>query len=145
MWVQCQICKRPMFGVPCLQIARKFFFWLLLKDRLSTRELLRRKTMDLESYNCVLCHLNVEESLLHLFFHCPFAMSCWNLLNLAHLIQSNLLDTISAFKDQIQRSFYMEIIISMCWAIWTARNDVIFRTNSTHLEQLSSSSEKRWL
>jgi hypothetical protein len=28
----------------------KFFFWLLLKDRLSTRNLLRRKNMHLTSY-----------------------------------------------------------------------------------------------
>jgi len=54
------------------QPKRKFFFWLLLKDRLNTRELLRRKTMELENYNCALCFLNTDESLMHLFFHCPF-------------------------------------------------------------------------
>jgi hypothetical protein len=35
------------------QNKHKSFFWLLLKDRLSTRELLRRN-MELPSYNCVL-------------------------------------------------------------------------------------------
>jgi hypothetical protein len=28
--------------------------------------------------------------------------------------------------------FYMEIIITMCWAIWMMRNDIIFR-NIAHL------------
>lgn len=37
------------------QPKHKVFFWLLLKDRLSTRSILRRKNMHLESYNCVLC------------------------------------------------------------------------------------------
>lgn len=74
--------------------------------------------MDLESYNCVLCHLDAEESLLHLFFHCPFAASCWNVLGLAHLIQEDPFQTFSAFK---------EIVVAMCWAIWSARNDLIFR------------------
>jgi hypothetical protein len=71
--------------------------------------------MELESYNCALCHLDTKESLMHLFFHCPFAMSCWNVLGLAHFVQGELLQTISVFKEQIHRPFvFMEIIISMC-------------------------------
>jgi hypothetical protein len=38
------------------QNKHKVFFWLLLKDRLSTRELLRRRNMFLPSYNCVCCN-----------------------------------------------------------------------------------------
>lgn len=87
------------------QPKRKLFFWLLLKDMLNTRELLRRKTMDLECYICVLCPMSTEESLLHLFLHCPFAMSCWNLLGLANIIQADLFQTLSAFKQQIHRPF----------------------------------------
>jgi len=82
--------------------------------------------MVLENYNCVLCHLDTEESLHHLLLHCPFAMSCWNVLGLAHLIQGDILDTISLFKTQIQRPIFMEIIVAMFWAIWSTRNDVIF-------------------
>jgi hypothetical protein len=50
----------------------KVFFWLLLKDRLSTRNILKRKNMHLESYNCVLCHLATEKTVTHLFLECPF-------------------------------------------------------------------------
>jgi hypothetical protein len=103
------------------------FFWLLLKDRLSTRELLRRKNMVLEEYNCVLCHSAPEETLLHLFFHCPFAMACWNFLGLAHLILGDLQVTPSAFKDHLRIPIFMEIIICLCWSIWSAQNDSIFR------------------
>ena len=97
----------------------------LLKHRISTA-LLRRKNMALECYSCVLCLL--DETLMHLFFHCPFALACWNTLWLAHLVESELLQTLAVFRDHLQRPFFMEIIISMCWAIWSSRNDNIFRS-----------------
>jgi len=110
----------PVYNWPwksnCLP-KRKVFFWLILKDRLSTGEILRRKNIDLQSYNCVLCHLNIQESLHHLFLDCPFGMCCWNLLGLAHLIQADICDNISSFKGQIPRSFFMEIIVAMLWAV----------------------------
>jgi hypothetical protein len=59
------------------QNKRKIFFWPILSNRLSTRALLRRKGMFLQDFNCVFCTLNIEEDLLHLLFHCPFAMACW--------------------------------------------------------------------
>jgi hypothetical protein len=50
------------------QKKHKAFFWLLLNDRLSTRNLLKRKNRVLPSYDCVLCHFLVEETLDHLFW-----------------------------------------------------------------------------
>ena len=63
------------------QNKHKVFFWLLLRDRLSTRELLRRRNMHLPSYDCACCTLDVEETLSHLFLVCPFAQACWIKLN----------------------------------------------------------------
>jgi hypothetical protein len=63
-----------------------------------------------------------------------FAMSCWNMLGLAQLIQGNLLDTIPLFRLQINQPFFMEIIIAMFWEIWTFRNDVIFRNHNHSLQ-----------
>lgn len=54
----------------CCQNKHKVFFWLLLKDRLNTRELLRRKNMDLPSSACVFCQPDLEESVLLLFLYC---------------------------------------------------------------------------
>jgi hypothetical protein len=45
----------------------KVFFWLVLKDRVNTRDLLRRKGRDLESYTCDMCILHRLESSTHLF------------------------------------------------------------------------------
>jgi len=42
------------------QPKHRVFFWLLLKDRLSTRNILKRKNMTLQSFSCVLCAHNIE-------------------------------------------------------------------------------------
>ena len=55
----------------------KFFFWILLRDRLNTRNLLKRKHMHLEDYSSVLCNLGCEETSFHLFFECSFSRDCW--------------------------------------------------------------------
>jgi hypothetical protein len=60
------------------QMKHKVFFWLLLKDRLSTRDLLRRKNMDLDCYSCELCLRHRLEKVTHLFLRCSFAKACWN-------------------------------------------------------------------
>jgi hypothetical protein len=65
---------------PCVMGKHKFFFWLLLKDRLNTRGLLKRKNMDLPDYNCVLFNDNMEEDLMHLFFECSFNKWCWKFM-----------------------------------------------------------------
>lgn len=65
-----------------VQHKHKTFFWLLMKDRLSTRNLLKRRNMELPSYDCVLYTASNEESLHHLFLQCPFAQQCWQLINL---------------------------------------------------------------
>ena len=56
----------------------RVFTWLLLMDRLNTRNILKRKKHKLEgnNYNCVLCNQNVEETALHVFFTCPFSQAC---------------------------------------------------------------------
>jgi len=44
---------------------------------------------------------------------------------------SSFLDIILAVKHQINSQFFMETIVMICWAIWTARNELIFRENGT--------------
>jgi len=58
------------------------FLWLLLRDRLNTRNLLRRKNKDLDDYSCVLCN--------SLFFECSFSQDCWNTLHIHETLTCNL-------------------------------------------------------
>jgi len=108
------------------QNKHKVFFWLLLKDRLSTRELPRRRNMELPDYNCVHCNTPTEETLEHLFLHCPFAHNCWASINL-FVGNSNPFVTLEQFRDQLNVPFFMDVIIVMSWCIWMQRNDLIFR------------------
>lgn len=63
----------------CCQTKHMAFSWLQIKDRLSSRNMLRRN-MTLDSCNCGLCSLAVEETREHLFLFCPFARQCWGIL-----------------------------------------------------------------
>lgn len=59
-----------------------FFTWLLLNDRLNTRNILRRRKKFLEDYSCVMCQNNIEETLDHLFFDCHCASARWFILGI---------------------------------------------------------------
>ena len=56
----------------------KMFGWLLLVDRVNTRNMLRRRHYVIagKSYACMLSQNPPEEE--HLFFTCPFSQLCWN-------------------------------------------------------------------
>lgn len=110
------------------------FCWLLLKDRLSTRNILRRKHMHLDSYDCELCNQGIKETTEHLLLHCPFAQQCWGLIGLAVSTSSDILDNFNALRDQIHSLFFMEAIILICWTIWLARNELIFNANQISLQ-----------
>jgi hypothetical protein len=69
--------------------------------------------MHLDDYNCVLCSLAVEESLVHLFLDCPFSESCWATLGLFIQQTSDPFVTLESFRQQLQQSFFMEIIVTM--------------------------------
>jgi hypothetical protein len=107
----------------CLcQPKHKVFFWLLIKDRLSTRNIIQ-----LDSYNSVLCQLSFEETTQHLFIDCQFSKDCWNLIGISFQTNSDIMDAINHIRDQSHPSFFMAIAILMCWSIWIVRNDFIFK------------------
>ena len=56
----------------------KVFAWLLLADRVNTRNMLKRRQYNIgNNVNCAICSCNVEETVEHLFFTCPFSQRCW--------------------------------------------------------------------
>ena len=105
----------------------KVFFWLLIKDRLSTRNILRRKNMHLESYNCVLYLQNTEETCQHLFLQCPFAKQCRRIIHIGIPLNEDFHEIVDYLRDRLQSQFFMAAVILICWAIWSARNDLIFK------------------
>jgi len=104
----------------------KFFFWLLLRDRLNTRNLLRRKNMHLDDYNCVLCNTDHEETNFHLFFKCSFSKACWNSIPINWDVNLPHLDMVIDARTRFGSPIFREIFITACWISWTTRNTVIF-------------------
>jgi len=112
------------------QPKHKVFFWLLPNDRLNTRNLLRRKTFPLQTYNCATLGCQVEETLHHLFWSCPFAAQCWDFICPNRIRNSSILEAFDDIRLKLQVPFFMEIIITAAWAIWMVRNDKIFRNKN---------------
>ena len=115
----------------------RVFFWPLINDRLSTRNILRRRHMQLDSYNCDLCNSLVEESANHLFMDCPFARMCWDFIHIDIPLNSGFPELASQMKDQLNSQFFMEAIILLCWTIWSARNELIFRGVRLNLARIN--------
>ena len=67
----------------------------------------------------VLCNLSVEETVEHLFLHCEFAKACWSLLGLVVPSSLDPFQIMEHFKAQLNVPFFMEIIIPLCWNLWT--------------------------
>lgn len=115
------------------QSKHKVFFWLVLVDRLSTRNMLRRRRMHLD-YNCVLCQQTSEETVMHLLFYCPFAKDCWGIMNFQLADNLSITQIFQAWRSLINVSFSLDIFILFCWGIWMMRNDVIFRNKNPYVE-----------
>jgi hypothetical protein len=49
----------------------------------------------------------------------------WNLAQVT--MPNDIQSYIQSIKAHIRQPFFMEIIILICWSIWTTRNDFIFK------------------
>ena len=108
------------------QAKHKFFFWLLLIDRLNTRNLLTRKIFNLQSYLCATLQCPQEETLIHLFWTCPFAAQCWDYVCPQRTRNLSVHEAFYDIKIKLQVPFYMDIMILAAWSIWIVRNNKIF-------------------
>jgi hypothetical protein len=109
----------------------KFFTWLVLSDRLNTRNMLRRRNLILRSgYQCLMCTHPPEETLEHMLFFCPFSMSCWSTINMLWTIQGDRLEIIKQGKITWNKKLFMEIFMLGAWNIWKERNSMFFNNVS---------------
>ena len=84
---------------------------------LSTRNLLQRRNMEIESVACELCILQVEQIATHLFLHCNFARRCWNFIGVYFDLSASPLQSLEQIRSQLPQSFAMEIIIILSWTV----------------------------
>jgi hypothetical protein len=113
----------------------KFFCWLILTDRLNTRNMLRRRHYTLNSgYNCLLCASPPEETIEHLLFHCDFSTECWSTLNISWQQTGGRCQIIEQGKSQWTGPMFMEIFIVAAWNIWKERNNLLFNNVTPHVD-----------
>lgn len=82
--------------------------------------------MLLPSYNCVLCAMDTEETVHHLFLQCECAKQCWQIIGVDIPSDMEFPDAMVFLKNALHSQFFMEATILICWAIWTMRNALIF-------------------
>ena len=107
----------------------KFFVWLLLSDRLNTRNMLRKRQFNVgNTFDCSMCAADTEETVERLFFGCAFSHSCWNCLSFPILYNSNedRLHLLAHAKERWKRKLFMEIFAIAAWNIWKERNNFYF-------------------
>ena len=83
----------------------------------------------MEWQKCCFCDSN--ETVNHLFLHCPFANIIWRMIYFAFNIPppSNVTNMFGRWLNGVHRKDKARIrigISAMCWAIWNCRNDIIF-------------------
>lgn len=115
------------------RLRHKIFFWLLLHDRVNTRNLLNRKTMHLDDCNGAICTDNTEETLVHLFWNFPFALQYWDQIIPLRKRGISVFDDIQLALDQLPHDIALDIVMMGCWGIWSIRNDKIFKSAASHI------------
>lgn len=98
--------------------------------------------MFLPTYDCALCTNNTEETLEHLFLHCPFVVTCWGVLGLQEPHQADIFVAVDSFKSQLHIPLFMNLVILLCWSIWLSRNDLIFQGLQASIANCRSVFEK---
>lgn len=105
----------------------KFFAWLVLLDRLNTKNMLARRNFNVQHDSlCVLCEDGNEETIDHLFFDCCFAKRCWDKLGINWVIESDIHKRIERNRQLAGLPFFMEIFLIAAWELWKIRNRLIF-------------------
>jgi hypothetical protein len=123
------------------------FSWKLLLDRIPTRRnLARRNCLSPEvSSRCGLCRL-VEESANHLFLHCNVSSVVWERvmrwLDFSFIMPPNLFVHWACWSNEgrskrIRKGLWI-IWHATIWAIWQARNHMIFRNEDKHVDDIVS-------
>jgi hypothetical protein len=100
---------------------QKVFAWLLMMDRLNTRDMLCRRQCPIPDVNCVVCQ-QVRETRDHLFFDCTLSTSCWSILGIQWDQSLELSERITMAANSWRGPFFLEYVIIGAWNIWKQRN-----------------------
>lgn len=96
----------------------KVFGWLLLSDRLNTKNMLIRRHYTIDGgTDCLLYSNHTEETIEHMAFNCNFSKTCWGMIGITGPTQGSRFDWVAQAKEGWGRPLFMEIFFGAAWSI----------------------------
>ena len=80
-----------------------------------------------DDYNCLLCDQQIEETVEHMIFQCPFSQRCWSILGITWQQTGSRLRWISMAAHDWSSPMFMDVFLQAAWSIWKERNNKHFR------------------
>ncbi|XP_062114812.1 uncharacterized protein LOC133827425 [Humulus lupulus] len=118
------------FNIP----KHSFMLWIVVQDRLKTRDRLRRFNISEES-SCILCN-GAEESVAHLFFDCSFSQDCLHQVKtwLGLKAHTESLQGLLRWIERSKRSKFQKKVLdasvaSLVYHLWQARNYKLWQSS----------------
>jgi hypothetical protein len=106
----------------------KIFMWFLNNKVILTKDNLAKRKWK-GCTKCVFC--GEQESVEHLFIHCPFAKLIWRTVNFAYNLHpptsiTNMFGNWLVRIDRSNKACIRTGVTALCWSIWKCRNDIVF-------------------
>jgi hypothetical protein len=105
----------------------KFFGWLLVQNRIQTKENLLKKHC-LDSDTCEVCDSGATESAAHLIAGCSFSSGFWQRVG----IEVEEDDVANLWRvrrpPHLPAAHFNALLLLCCWRLWKHRHDVAFRS-----------------
>ncbi|XP_013624812.1 PREDICTED: uncharacterized protein LOC106330980 [Brassica oleracea var. oleracea] len=109
----------------------RVFLWEIVKGALPLGENLEKRSI-LSNSKCI--HCGFRKTATHLFLHCRFAASIWEMSPLLHVERITSATTFATVLKESKKTLNLPPsgLISgplfpwICWTIWTSRNQLIF-------------------
>lgn len=117
------------------------FAFLLLHDKLPTREMLLRRRFTVLGH-CLLCGHCPSKLATHIFFLCPISVQMWYIMEhtsrLHLMVPAMILQKIFAASNKrpkatTKMSTWIAYFIARCWQLWKTRNGIVLETATDHL------------
>jgi hypothetical protein len=80
----------------------------------------------------------------YLFLSCPFAKNCWITLGINPPTWLNADRATKSIKRQLNVPFAMDIIMIMCWGIWSERNAWIINNEPPQVQNCIATFKKEF-
>jgi len=112
----------------------RHFWWKACCNLLATKENLHRRKCS-PSPLCTICNQE-KESTEHLFFRCGWTLATWFGNNLTYKVDTEAISSVMKWTIAIMESLnsakegrdLMSRCVSLCWQIWKARHEWVFRS-----------------